>query len=321
MTRRRTFAVLIAAAAALLSVGLPVCPAALSPQSVWANTASTVPADSLENDADAAWEKKNYASARELYVQARERTPFAERPENWKRITRQIVRCQTALGNAEHAAEEYFLLCRVDPMTSLDAIPLPWFTPLELKAGSRPREKTAEDILDPLQTKSRGPGATLLAACILSTGPTPAKRARGMQILRELASWTESETTENAKSPDVVLRRRTAQLAAAFLWKQRIPTLRRATDLIPLERQLERIPEPLRAGPTFLYASAAAAVGERETAVLSWMRLPILYPEQRVLVVESLREASRTLEKSGRRDQAENLRLEAERTALAPDTR
>lgn len=274
-------------------------------------------AETPSSDADIAFEKQDFVTARESYIRQREQFRDAEHVERWKKTTTQIVRCSTALGDAERAVEEYFLLCRVEPSTPLDHIPLPWFTPLNSSTGTQPRMKTAEDWLDPLQTKIRSPSATLLAATVLATGRDNAKRLRGLQILRDLASLPESSTPESdtktdPKDKNASLQRQTGQLANVLLWKQQIPRLRSKNDLAPLRRQLEQLPESLRAGPWFLFGQAARQAGEHEDAVLAWMRVPILYPENRPLAAEALREAAKSLEKLDRVEQAEKLRREAD---------
>lgn len=274
------------------------------------------PVATKKSEADAAFEKQDYTTARELYIRQREQYRGAEHVEQWKKTTAQIVRCSTALDDAERAVEEYFVLCRVEPLTPLDHIPLPWFT--NPSSTAQPRTKTAEDWLDPLQTKIRSPSATLLAAGVLTTSKDNAKRLRGLQVLRDISSLSESDAKVDSKDKNAELQRQVGQLANILLWKQQVPRLRSKNDLAPLRRQLEQLPESLRAGPCFLFGQAARQVGEHEDAVLAWMRVPILYPENRPLAAEALREAAKSLEKLGRVDQAEKLRHEAdERTSGA----
>jgi tetratricopeptide (TPR) repeat protein len=271
------------------------------------------------SEADAVFAQKNYAVALELYSQARQ-----TQKDNWKRLTIQIIRCCLARNETERAVQEYFLLCRVDPTPPLEWIPLPWFVPVETAIGMSLREKTAEDWLDPLQKKPTNLAATLLAAGTLSVSPDQAKRFRGYQLLRELEIILETPESESKLEPkpekeksnkipeiqNALFRRHISLLATALRWKQRIPTLRNQTELAPLRRILNQIPEPFQAGPLFLFGQAARMVGDHETAVLHWMRLPILYSENTPLTVEALRESALSLEKLGRFDQAERLRLE-----------
>ncbi len=244
-----------------------------------------------EEPADVDYRKKDYASARELYDKAR--AGETNNPERWLQFSAQIVRCCTALGDSDRAAQEFFVICRVDPQTTLfDCIPLPWNPPVAAPGAPTALEKTAEEFLDPLKHRDPGQAAVLLAAGILSVSAQRAGRDRGLARLDQL-SKTEGPA---------------AQLAAALLWKQKLPILRTTNELAFLETAVEKIPEPLRAGPYFLLGRAAHAVGEREKAVLYWMRLPILYPENKLLVEAAVNEAAATLEKLGRPDQAARIR-------------
>ncbi|MDR2115723.1 MAG: hypothetical protein LBP87_05015 [Planctomycetaceae bacterium] len=277
------------------------------------------------SEGDAAFARKNYAAALELYSQARQN----QNDHNWKRLTIQIVRCCLAQGKTERAVQEYFLLCRVDPAPPLEWIPLPWFVPIETATGRGLREKNAENWLDPLQTKSPNLAATLLAAATLSVSPDSAKQLRGYQLLRNLAKALETSETSSTspKTPESQesaaqhhLQHHVALLATALCWKQRIPTLKKQSaqnqsaqnqsPLTPLRRILDQIPEPYQAGPLFLFGQAARIVGDHETAVLTWMRIPILYSENVPLSIEALGEAALSLEKLGRFDQAKQLQTE-----------
>lgn len=260
------------------------------------------------SEADAAFHHKNFAAARELYTQTREKL----RSQQWFHATVRIVRCCNALGDTDRAVQEYFLLCRVDSVSvPLDCMPLPWFVPLDNLAGTQIREKTAEEFLDPLKTRQPGHAATLLAAGILSVSRDSGRKSRGLDLLRDMASTLEAGSTEAVavdKKSDTA--RNCALLARFLLWKQRIPTLQQR-DLKSLERFRAQLPETLQAGPCFLLGQAARQVGDHESAVLYWMRVAVLYPEQRQLARESLREAAKSLEKLGRNAQADHLRREA----------
>jgi hypothetical protein len=93
-----------------------------------------------------------------------------------------------------------------------------------------------------------------------------------------------------------------------LLWRQQIPKLKVADDLVPLRRTLDKIPEKLQSGPLFLFGQVAQHAGEHEEAVLSFMRIVIFYPENRFLADAAAEYAARSLEKLGRADQAERLR-------------
>lgn len=250
------------------------------------------------DEADKAFAEKKYALARDLYD--RDRNIFYEKKQDdlWKQATAQIVRCSTALDDTERAVQEYFLLCRKEQVPPLALIPLPWFVPVKPPAGVRPYEKAAEDYLnDSVNASSAG---KLLAASVLSLCADNAKRLRGSEVLRQLALETDSGEPQ----------RQVMLLARAFRWKQQLPTFRDAADLKSLQKVLEQIPESQRAGPYFLLAEVAGQVHEDELAVLYGMRVPILFPENQPLALESLRRSADALDKLGRTEQALKIRSE-----------
>jgi tetratricopeptide (TPR) repeat protein len=259
----------------------------------------------VADSADAAYQKQDYASARDFYLQAREQFYAAKNDKEWKRTTEQIVRCSTALGETERAVLEYLLLCRKTLEPPLDCVPLPWFVPVKNTLGVRPHEKGAEDFLE---VKIPCLAGELLAAATLSVSADNAKRLRGIQRLREL-----SQIQNTPKAAETV-----PLLAAALLWKQRIPTLKKAEELRVLKHLAETLPENQRFGVYFLLGNATQQVGDLETAVLYWMRIPILFPEQKPLAKESLHNAAAALEKLGRKEQSVRLRSGDTRIYSAP---
>ncbi|MDR0870115.1 MAG: hypothetical protein LBN39_04910 [Planctomycetaceae bacterium] len=250
------------------------------------------------DDADTAFARKDYTLARDLYVQNRDRFYEHKQDEQWKQASVQIVRCSTALGETDRSVQEYLLLCRKDPLPPLEYLPLPWFVPLDKTLTRQPYHKQAEDFLNDVRNPC--PAGKLLAAAVLSVCSDNQKRLRGSQILRDIAAGSQ----DTAEQKQVVL------LATAFLWKQKLPMYRSAADLKPLQNVLAQIPEPLCAGPYFVLGEVAAQVNLPEDAVLYWMRLPILFPENKELKTEGLRRSAETLEKLGRRSQAEHLQNE-----------
>lgn len=270
----------------------------------------------------AAFERGDYVSALNMYLALREFVQGDEKHRAaWIERTAQVVRCYTATGNDETAIQEYFLLCQVAPPSQmpLDCIPLPWVV-TTTKVGLRLHEKTAIDRLDSLKHKTPGPPATLLAAAVLSVNADSARRNQGISLLRNLEAQYVPDreaadlSTEPAKDPreqEIRTRQHVALLASAFLWRQRMPRLRLASELAPLKRTVRRLPEPLRAGPYLLLGLSAQRVGEHEAAVLALMRLPILFPHEKVFCTEALGGAALSLEKLGRADQAMKLRQEA----------
>ncbi len=272
----------------------------------------------LLKSADAAFEAGNYTAALLPYQQAR--NALQGQRADWLKVTVKLIRTHNALGQMDQAVAEYFNYCLNDPNEPpLDCLPLPWFLPPSVSTGLPRGESLARDVLDPVKTPVPGPAATLLAAAVLATGADSRQRARGQQVLRELVASLDSLQVDESKqktSPEnraIHHRIQVGLLAMTFLWKQSLPTMRGPAELPRMQRILARIDEPNRAGPLFLYGIAAAQVGDRENAIIAWMRIPILYPEHKVLAVQSLKNAADALDHLGRADQARGLSREAEK--------
>lgn len=236
-------------------------------------------------EADRLFAKREFSSALALYSQARNGESRA-----WVRrqITAQMVWCLQALERWAQAGEEFLVLVRSDPATiHFDCIPLAWI-PAELP---RDLEQAAGAWID----REDLPAAVLLGAShLLPTSAGP----RALTRLKQLTT---------ASDP------RVAQLAAAQTWRPATVTADRA-QLASWSRQIDQMPEPLRAGPYYVLGLAWAQQQQYQQAALAWMRLPILYPQHRLLAMRSLQEASRALERLGRNDQAATLRAELVRS-------
>jgi tetratricopeptide (TPR) repeat protein len=201
----------------------------------------------------------------------------------WMRreIIAQLVACYRAAGNVSSAAEYFLLLVRSDPATRhFDAIPLAWLPGLPA-ADVEGRARRWIDQRDV-------PAAMLLGASHLLTTPQ-GDAARGR--LQELASGKDS---------------RIAALARTQLWRDRIASADDA-ELDRWQADIDRLPESVRAGPTFILAHALAQRKRYEQAALGYLRVPILYPSERALAARSLLEAGRTLEKLDQSTEAARL--------------
>jgi TolA-binding protein len=94
-----------------------------------------------------------------------------------------------------------------------------------------------------------------------------------------------------------------ALLASAQLWRTRVVTAT-ADDVTQWRERLERMPSELRAGPYFLVGQALARLGQPQESAIAFMRVAILYPEQRQLSAEALTQAGRQLQSLGETKQA-----------------
>jgi hypothetical protein len=247
-------------------------------------------------EADRQYGQGDFSSALALYGQARSGESRA-----WvrRRITAQMVWCHQALDQWGPAGEEFLVLVRSDPRTiHFSCIPLAWL-PVE---PSPALEQSARQWL----TREDLPVAVLLGAShLLPTNSGPAALAR----LKQLAS-----------SDD----RRVAPLALAQTWRMAAVTAD-AEQLRGWDRAIEQMPESLRGGPYYVLGLGWAHRQQWQSAALAWLRIPILYPQQRSLGLRALPEAARALEQSGQPKQAATLYAELARkypgTAAAKEAR
>jgi tetratricopeptide (TPR) repeat protein len=221
--------------------------------------------------ADALFDARQWADALAKYqIAARgEKRRWAQR---W--IIARLVECSQRTGNIAMAAEYFLGLVRDDPATQyFPRIPLAW-----LPGETRPElEQLAEKWL----ARSGEPAAVLLGASYLLTGQ---KQGAARAKLDELTASADP---------------RIASLAEAQTWRIRFTTTDPA-ELATWANKLDRFPEPLRAGPYVVLARAFFFQRQFESAALSAMRVPILYPDQRELAAEGLwlaAESLRSLEK------------------------
>lgn len=192
----------------------------------------------------------------------------------------QQTRLCDVLGDRRHSAEMFMSLIQDDPDTrDFATIPLPWdLTPLEtglLDFG----KKLQNSSVVPLQ---------LLGASWLVTSPERAAAIKTLELLsRDLDS-------------------RIAHLASAQLWR----TKAQEVDTVQLgrwERQIDRMPRELRAGPLLVLGQAQLRLGKTEDAILSWLQVPILHEENLVAAASGLQLAAATLQNNGESAQARRL--------------
>lgn len=229
-------------------------------------------------EADKRFAENEYAAALALYDEARK---SEERRWVQREITAKMVWCCRALGDSESAGREFLGLVQDDPRTPyFSCIPLAW-VPSQPPLGL---EQAATEWLRLEQM----PAAVLLGAShLMST----ASRPKALDKLNRLAA-----------DPDG----RIALLALAQTWRAAVVTADER-QLADWQATIERMPESLRAGPYYVLGLARAQRQQWDGAALAWLRVPVLYPEHRVLAARSLVEAGRVLEGLGRSEQAARL--------------
>lgn len=225
--------------------------------------------------ADKTFAKKSYQDATLAYEQAMQ---LEDRLWVRREILAQIAWCRRYLGQIDMAGEAFLLIVRSDPTTRmLGEMPLAW------------RNQTVNIELERRATswiENRDlPYAQLIGGSwLLST----VDRQKGIGVLQSL---------ERNANPVI------AQLAEMQLRRTKLVTVVAAqVDL--WEEQIARLPETVRAGPTYLVSKARDRHQQPEAAALSYMKIPILHPRHHHLASDALFQTGRQLEKLKRPKEA-----------------
>lgn len=249
---------------------------------------------------ETAWSEE-YQTARKLLderqfaaaIQPLAKAAAAEsRPWAASIIRADLVRALSATGNDFEAVQQFLLILARDPETRfMEFAPLAWDTGL-------------------VDT----PFAALAQQCLASPKPN-------IQLLG--ASWLlgTSERTaavERLSKLKQDIRPEVAHLAAAQLWRGEVPRASR-TQVDSWLRQIERMPQSLRAGPLLVTGMAYARIGETNRAQLALLELPILHPNDYRLAATGAARAAGLLAAQG--DDRSARRLWSELAERYPGTR
>lgn len=246
----------------------------------------TIPADRVV-DIETTWsashsraiplfENRQYDAALQAFVQA-----IGEEQRGWvdRRLFARSITCLRNLDQIERAGDAFLAdLLTADPHTQyFDVIPLSW------KPG-QPQGSVERRALAWLEMPQNQPAQLMGASWLLPT----ANRGAAIETLRELS-----------RSAD----KRVAFLAAAQLWRTQVVTAREQ-DVTQWKSQLARMPESLRAGPYYVLGRTLSRLKKPESAALTFMRVPILYPEHYELSADCLLATGRELERMNSRREA-----------------
>ncbi|RCS40734.1 hypothetical protein DTL42_25570 [Bremerella cremea] len=201
------------------------------------------------------------------------------RPWVRREIMAQAVIALQNSGRIVEAGNTFLKIVEDDPQTiHLDALPLAWFVlPPDFE-----RDRAARTWLE-----MPSPYAQLLGASwLLGTSD----RSKAIEVLG---------TLRRNKLPAIAL------LAEAQLWQTKIVTAT-PDDVAQWERQLAAgiLREGALAGPTLVVGKAWRQLDNNIQAALTLMRPPILYPTHQAVAAESLVQAARALERSGKVEDA-----------------
>ncbi len=203
-----------------------------------------------------------------------------EESRPWVRrwILASIIRCRQALGQHDLACRYFMGLLHDDDETPhFEVIPLAWLP------GQRLNGRDAERWIT-----DKMPAARLLGASYLLNSRLREKAIDALEQLRE------------AEDP------RVAGLAAAQLWRTKVVTAT-AADVEAFGKQIEKLDQPLRAGPYYLLGKAQVRLENFEAASLTFMHVPILFPQHQGLASECLLAAGSAMQESGELAEAARL--------------
>ena len=124
------------------------------------------------------------------------------------------------------------------------------------------------------------------------------------------ASWSTSgaQRADEAQKVDGLvddLDPRIRALAMAQKW--RLSPRTSAQQLNAWQKLVEEMPRSARAGPLFVLAEKQAAGNLPDQAMINWMKIVTIYPQQRSLVAASLYRIGKTLQKQGQTDAASTM--------------
>ncbi|MDD3588075.1 MAG: hypothetical protein PHQ75_12910, partial [Thermoguttaceae bacterium] len=223
-----------------------------------------------------------------LYEQARRNTELPLWLRQW--FTVRIVECHMMLGQDIQAAQQFFLLCHIDPYTPfIDHIPLNWSLRSsfeEQKARTQLVELATQWLSSTDNpTKHPNPVGQLLAASLLLDAPGPGRLA-AQQTLESLVTCSSPDT----KSPGLnETCRIVSLLAMTQLWRLKLLTGTDKKELFVWLETIEKLPVPLQGGPLYLVSEGFSRSGDKDSARVCFLKLKILH-EGQVNLIRKLEE-------------------------------
>jgi tetratricopeptide (TPR) repeat protein len=202
------------------------------------------------------------------------------RPWAVRQIMADLVGCYLEAGRIDSAGDEFLGILGSDPATRhVDVIPIAW----RGAAIGSPAEARATVWL----TARNMPTAVLLGASwLLAT-----RRSDAAAALEEIA---------RSNNP------RLAGLATIQLWRTRLVTAS-ADDVRRWQDQLEKMPPEIQAAGWYVLGDCFSRLDQPQGASLAYLKVPILFRQQRAITADALLAAAKQLEKMSQAPQAANL--------------
>jgi tetratricopeptide (TPR) repeat protein len=197
-----------------------------------------------------------------------EKRPWAQR-----RIMAELSGAYLEAGQIAGAVGEFLTIASSDPATiHFDVIPIAW-------RAAPPDAALEAHAAQWLAAEKLPPARLLGASWLLSTG----QRAAATAALEELA-----------KSDD----QRIAGLAAIQLWRTKLVTAKPA-EIGRWQTQLEKLPPEIQAAGWYILGDLFSRQEQPEQAALAYLKVPLLFRQQRAMAANALLAAGKQLEKMG----------------------
>lgn len=209
------------------------------------------------------------------------------RPWARRQISADLAGAYLEADRVVAAVDEFLPIAAADPAT-------PHWNVVPIASRPPPSNAALESRAAQWLADDRAEAARLLGASWLLAG---GKRAAAIAALEALASSSDS---------------RIAALASIQLWRTKVVTAKPA-DAVRWQAHLTTLPSETQATGWFVLGEVFARHDQPEAAALAYLRVPLLFREQRLLSADALLAAGRQLEKMGRANEAAGLYREVER--------
>jgi tetratricopeptide (TPR) repeat protein len=197
-----------------------------------------------------------------------------------RQVMADLTGCYLEAGRIDSAGDEFLGILASDPATRhFDVVPIAW--------RGVALSPTVETRASAWLATRKSPAAALLGASwLLAT-----RRGEAVTVLEEISRSTDP---------------RLAALAAIQLWRTKIVTAT-PDEVRRWQAQLEKIPTEIQAGGWYILGDLLARQEQPEAASLAYLKVPILFRQQRPMAADALLAAGKQLEKMSQNRQAAEL--------------
>jgi tetratricopeptide (TPR) repeat protein len=200
------------------------------------------------------------------------------RPWAQRQIMAELSGTYLEAGQIDAAGNQFLEIVLADPATiHFDVIPIAW--------RAAPPDPVLEARAGQWLASKKLPAAQLLGASWLLSG---GQRVAATATLEELTKSSDS---------------RIAGLAQIQLWRTKLVTAK-PEEISRWHAQLEKMPREIQAAGWYILGDLYARQTRSEQAAIAYLKVPLLFREQRAMAADALLAAGKQLEKMGEASQA-----------------